>query len=83
MKEQNNNNNNNNLNNISFSSRLHDCNITERGCLMLSTLLSSQSNVRELDVSNNKLQDTGVEIFSVGLKKSCYARPLYASMEYI
>ncbi|XP_026135193.1 NACHT, LRR and PYD domains-containing protein 14-like [Carassius auratus] len=55
---------------------LHDCNITKRGCLVLSTLLSSLSSVRELDLSNNSLQDAGVEILSVGIKNSCYAPKL-------
>lgn len=66
--------------NLSYSSRLHDCNITEIGCIKLSTLLSSQSNVRELDLSHNNLQDSGVEILSVGVKKSCYAPKMYASI---
>ncbi|XP_067222143.1 NACHT, LRR and PYD domains-containing protein 3-like [Chanodichthys erythropterus] len=52
---------------------LHDCNITKIGCIKLSTLLSSQSIVRELDQSHNNLQDSGVEILSVGVKKSCHA----------
>ncbi|XP_048015957.1 NACHT, LRR and PYD domains-containing protein 12-like [Megalobrama amblycephala] len=61
---------------LSTKARLHDCNITEVGCIMLSTLLSSKSSVRELDLSHNNLQDSGVEILSVGAKKSCYAAPI-------
>uniref|UniRef100_A0A673JK25 Si:ch211-191a16.2 n=1 Tax=Sinocyclocheilus rhinocerous TaxID=307959 RepID=A0A673JK25_9TELE len=49
---------------LSTKAWLHDCNITESGCLTLSTLLSSLSNVREMDLSHNNLQDSGVEILS-------------------
>uniref|UniRef100_A0A8C1MMP5 Si:ch211-191a16.5 n=1 Tax=Cyprinus carpio TaxID=7962 RepID=A0A8C1MMP5_CYPCA len=55
---------------------LHDCNITKRGCVKLCMVLSSLSNVRELDLSNNSLQDAGVEILSAGVKNSCYAPKL-------
>ncbi|XP_026104107.1 NLR family CARD domain-containing protein 3-like isoform X2 [Carassius auratus] len=48
---------------------LNDCNITYKGCATLSTVLSSQSNVREMDLSHNNLQDSGVEILCIGLKK--------------
>ncbi|XP_067222144.1 NACHT, LRR and PYD domains-containing protein 3-like [Chanodichthys erythropterus] len=61
---------------LSTKARLNDCNITERGCPVLSTLLSSQSNVTKLDLSHNNLQDSGVEILSVGVKKSYYAKPI-------
>uniref|UniRef100_A0A8C1WAY2 NACHT domain-containing protein n=1 Tax=Cyprinus carpio TaxID=7962 RepID=A0A8C1WAY2_CYPCA len=61
---------------LSTKAWLHDCNITESGCLTLSTLLSSHSNVREMDLSHNKLQDSGVEILSAGGKKSRYAPKL-------
>ncbi|XP_073674412.1 NACHT, LRR and PYD domains-containing protein 3-like [Garra rufa] len=44
---------------------LHDCEITKRGCVSLSMLLSLVSNVREMDLSNNSLQDTGVEMLSL------------------
>ncbi|XP_016386026.1 NACHT, LRR and PYD domains-containing protein 3-like [Sinocyclocheilus rhinocerous] len=61
---------------LSTKAWLHDCNITESGCLTLSTLLSSLSNVREMDLSHNNLQDSGVEILSAGGKKSRYAPKL-------
>ncbi|XP_059203404.1 NLR family CARD domain-containing protein 3-like [Centropristis striata] len=53
---------------------LSGCNLSERSCEALSSVLSSQSSsLRDLDLSNNDLKDSGVKCFSVGLR-SPYCR---------
>ncbi|XP_032365507.1 NLR family CARD domain-containing protein 3 [Etheostoma spectabile] len=48
---------------------LNGCELSERSCEALSSVLSSQSSsLRYLDLSKNNLQDSGVELVSVGLK---------------
>ncbi|XP_039902266.1 NLR family CARD domain-containing protein 3-like [Simochromis diagramma] len=48
---------------------LSGCNLSERSCEALSSLLNSQSSsLRELDLSNSDLHDSGVKLLSAGLE---------------
>uniref|UniRef100_A0A3P8SQN8 NACHT domain-containing protein n=1 Tax=Amphiprion percula TaxID=161767 RepID=A0A3P8SQN8_AMPPE len=54
---------------VKASKKVVDCNLSERSCGALSSVLSSQSSsVTELDLTNNNLQDSGVESLSAGLE---------------
>ncbi|XP_071028910.1 NLR family CARD domain-containing protein 3-like isoform X2 [Oncorhynchus clarkii lewisi] len=47
---------------------LSDCGVTEEGCASLvSALRSNPSHLRQLDLSNNDLKDSGVKLLSAGL----------------
>ncbi|XP_026019145.1 NACHT, LRR and PYD domains-containing protein 3-like [Astatotilapia calliptera] len=47
---------------------LSGCNLSERSCETLSSVVSSQSsNLRQLDLSNNDLKDSGVKVLCVGV----------------
>ncbi|XP_026004838.1 NLR family CARD domain-containing protein 3-like [Astatotilapia calliptera] len=53
----------------SNKAELSGCNLSERSCEALSSVLSSQSSsLRELNLSNNNLQDLGVKLLSIGLE---------------
>uniref|UniRef100_A0A3B5AM58 Protein NLRC3-like n=1 Tax=Stegastes partitus TaxID=144197 RepID=A0A3B5AM58_9TELE len=48
---------------------LNGCKLSQRSCEALASLLSSKSsNVKELDLSNNDLQDSGVKLLCDGLQ---------------
>ncbi|XP_054916876.1 NLR family CARD domain-containing protein 3-like isoform X2 [Poeciliopsis prolifica] len=48
---------------------LNGCNLSERSCEALSSVLSSQdSRLKDLDLSNNNLGDSGVKLLCDGLK---------------
>ncbi|XP_024118515.2 NLR family CARD domain-containing protein 3-like [Oryzias melastigma] len=54
---------------VSNKALLGYCNLSERSCAALSSVLSSQSSsLRVLDLSNNHLQNSGVKLLSAGLE---------------
>ena len=49
--------------------RLNGCNLSSNSCEHLASVLSSEpSGLRELDLSNNDLQDVGVKLLSDGIE---------------
>ncbi|KAL1276473.1 hypothetical protein QQF64_036096, partial [Cirrhinus molitorella] len=59
--------------------RLRKCDLTGGSCSALASVLSSNSSLRELDLSNNNILDSGVKLLSNGLKKSCKLKILKLS----
>ncbi|KAI2650622.1 NLR family CARD domain-containing protein 3 [Labeo rohita] len=52
--------------------KLSKCVLTKESCSALASVLSSDSSsLKQLDLSNNNLQDAGVKILSDGLKENC------------
>ncbi|XP_052446373.1 NACHT, LRR and PYD domains-containing protein 12-like [Carassius gibelio] len=47
---------------------LNDCDLTDRSCSALATVLGSDSNLKELNMNNNNLQDSGVKLLCTGLE---------------
>ncbi len=52
---------------IYFPCSLNDCNLTDRSCSAMATVLGSDSSLKELNMNNNNLQDSGVKIICTGL----------------
>ncbi|XDV28541.1 hypothetical protein PO909_031816, partial [Leuciscus waleckii] len=50
--------------------RLSKCGLTEESCSALATVLRSNSSLKELDISNNNLQDSGVKKLQNGLENT-------------
>uniref|UniRef100_A0A8C1LEE5 NACHT domain-containing protein n=1 Tax=Cyprinus carpio TaxID=7962 RepID=A0A8C1LEE5_CYPCA len=52
--------------------KLSNCALTEESCSAFASVLSSDSiSLKELDLSNNTLQDSGMKPLSDGLKENC------------
>uniref|UniRef100_A0A8C2KBS7 NACHT domain-containing protein n=1 Tax=Cyprinus carpio TaxID=7962 RepID=A0A8C2KBS7_CYPCA len=47
---------------------LNDCNLTDRSCSALVAALGSDTSLKELNMNNNNLQDSGVKLLCIGLK---------------
>uniref|UniRef100_A0A8C1VVJ5 Uncharacterized protein n=1 Tax=Cyprinus carpio TaxID=7962 RepID=A0A8C1VVJ5_CYPCA len=47
---------------------LNDCNLTDKSCLALAPVLGSATSLKELNMDNNNLQDSGVKLLCTGLE---------------
>ncbi|XP_077073309.1 protein NLRC3-like isoform X1 [Siphateles boraxobius] len=47
---------------------LNDCGLTDKSCSALATILGSDTNLKELNMNNNNLQDSGGKMLCTGLK---------------
>uniref|UniRef100_A0A8C1HA01 Si:ch211-213a13.2 n=1 Tax=Cyprinus carpio carpio TaxID=630221 RepID=A0A8C1HA01_CYPCA len=50
--------------------KLNNCKLTEKSCSVLATVLSSKTILKELNLNNSRLLDSGVKQICEGLKKS-------------
>uniref|UniRef100_A0AAY5EIV3 B30.2/SPRY domain-containing protein n=1 Tax=Electrophorus electricus TaxID=8005 RepID=A0AAY5EIV3_ELEEL len=50
--------------------RLSGCGLTEESCKSLTSVLQTENSLRELEMNNNDLQNSGVEKLCAGLKSS-------------
>jgi len=53
-----------------FLFRLNNYEMTEKSCAVLSTVLSKNTILEEMDLNNSRLLDSGVKEICEGLKKS-------------
>ncbi|KAL1251960.1 hypothetical protein QQF64_019756, partial [Cirrhinus molitorella] len=59
---------------------LNDCGLTDKSCSALATVLGSDTSLKELNMSNNNLQDLGVKLLCTGLENmKCYLEILSLS----
>ncbi|XP_076848279.1 NACHT, LRR and PYD domains-containing protein 3-like isoform X1 [Brachyhypopomus gauderio] len=49
---------------------LSGCDLTEESCKSLTSVLQTENSLKELEINNNDLQDSGVEQLCAGLKSS-------------
>uniref|UniRef100_A0A8C1MJ42 NACHT domain-containing protein n=1 Tax=Cyprinus carpio TaxID=7962 RepID=A0A8C1MJ42_CYPCA len=47
---------------------LNECNLTDKSCSALAAVLVSDTSLKELNMNNNSLQDSGVKLLCSGLK---------------
>uniref|UniRef100_A0A672R500 Uncharacterized protein n=1 Tax=Sinocyclocheilus grahami TaxID=75366 RepID=A0A672R500_SINGR len=50
--------------------QLRDCDLTQKSCSALAAVLRSNTSLKELDMSNNNLQDSGVKKLQSGLENT-------------
>ncbi|KAI4891309.1 hypothetical protein NFI96_010095 [Prochilodus magdalenae] len=66
--------------------RLSGCNFGAKSCEYLGSVLKLENSLKELDLSKNELQDSGVELLSAGLRSShCklqILRPVEKAVQY-
>nr|XP_021325359.1 uncharacterized protein LOC108181095 [Danio rerio] len=48
--------------------KLNNCELTEKSCPVLAAVLSSKTNLKELNLNNSRLLDSGVRVICEGLK---------------
>ncbi len=53
---------------IYFSCRLNDCGLTDKAVRLWLQFLDQITNLKELNMNNNNIQDSGVKLLCTGLK---------------